>query len=130
MVDDRTAAHRRLDADGKGEEPGDERAQDEQRQRVHEALADFTQDGAAVLEGFQISGEQIAHPVQVLDGEGFVEMERGADTLDVLGLETRIGGIDQAGFSRRQMDDGVGDDGNENQQNDPLPDVSDDEVGH
>ena len=52
------------------------------------------------------------------------------NSLNIFRLHSRVGRIHQCRLSRCQMHDGVGNDGNKNQQDDPLPNVSENKIDH
>ena len=122
----RGAIKRRASLDGglytgrKGQTPDNQGGADKERQGVEKPAPDFWQHRLAVLKRFQLAGCQITQPIDILHGQGFVQMEGSANACNVLGLHARIGGVHLTGFTGREMDDREGDHRNDDQQNQPL----------
>ena len=97
---------------------------------IQKPVPDFSHHRLVVLERTQLTGGQIPHPVEVLQVERVVQVKRGADALDVFRFHARVGRVHQAGLAGCEVHDGVRDDRNKNQQNQPLADVAGDECHH
>ena len=109
-----------LNAGRKGQTPHNQRGADKERQGVEKSPPDFGQYRLAVLKRFQLAGCQVAQPIDILHGQGFVQMEGSANAGNILRLHARIGGVHLAGLTGREMDDREGDHRNNDQQNQAL----------
>ena len=69
----------------------------------------------------ELAAQQVPHPVDVLEVERLVQVEGLADPRHVLRLDAGVHGVDGARLARGQVDHGVGDDRDHEEQQQPLP---------
>lgn len=95
---------------GEGERPGNDSAHDEEREAVEEAFPYFFKNRYFVLPRYRLAGEKISVKIQILDIEGFVQMEFGAEAFHDLRRKLGVERIHLARLTRSEVDDQKRDD--------------------